>query len=235
QLQWRLVAEHRDHRAERDDRERQEGRHSGQDRRQEVHRFVSENRDDFLFEGQLHAVRERLQRAPRTGPVRADPVLHAADDLAFEYDREQRHHHEEHEDANDLDQDDPERGTAEPRYVGSHCAPPWDIATAPAGRIVTGSLATAPRLDRTAQPRALVGNHTTSSGRSAISAGTVTPPRSLETVSNCPSVTPARAAVVADSSARAGFAVPARFSSPSDIRPASSSSCQVARTVPFGA
>src|SRR4029078_9928495 len=148
-------------------------------RRQEVHRCVTENRDDFLSEGELHTVREGLQRAPRTGPVRADPVLHAADDLAFEHDREQRPHHEEHEDANDLDQDDPERGTAETRYVGSHCAPPWDIATAPAGRIVTGSPATAPRLDRTAQPRALVGNHTTSSGTPAISAGHGTAPRSI--------------------------------------------------------
>ena len=98
------MPEDRHLRAERDHRERQERRHGREDRREEVDRLVGQRRDDLFLERQLHAVGQRLQQAPRADPVGADPVLHAADDLALEHDREQRHDDQEREDADDLDQ-----------------------------------------------------------------------------------------------------------------------------------
>ena len=120
QLQRRVVAEQRHRRPERDDREGEERRDRRQDRGQEVDRLVGQQRDDLFFEGQLHAVGERLQRAPRADPVRADAVLHAPDDLALEDDREQRHDDEEDEHAQHLDQHDPDRLPAESGYDVRH-------------------------------------------------------------------------------------------------------------------
>ncbi len=86
----------------------------------------------------------------------------------------------------------------------------------------------APRVARTAQPRALVGSQTTRSGSSAMTTGSTSVPRRVATAMEPPSTTPTSAAVATLSRARAGLAVPARCSSPSCIRPASISSCQVA-------
>ncbi len=83
---------------------------------------------------------------------------------------------------------------------------------------------------RTALPAELAGSQTTRSGMSAISTGTVIAPRPVATVTLPPSAVPASAAVAADIRATAARAVPARFGSPSCIRPASSRLCQVARS-----
>ena len=91
ELQRRVVAEDADHRAERDDREGQERRDRGDDRRQEVDRLVGQRRHDVFLERQLQPVGQALQVAARADPVRADPLLHPGDDLALEHDREQRH------------------------------------------------------------------------------------------------------------------------------------------------
>ena len=95
---------------------------------------------------------------------------------------------------------------------------------------MTAAPAVTPRLERTAQPRAFVGNQTTPSTTSAITAGTSIDPAAGATRTVSPALMPAAAAVARDSSARAGLAVAARFSSPSDSRPSSSSSAQVAST-----
>ena len=108
-----LVMEDRHRRAERDHRERQERRNGRQHRRDQVHRLVGQRRDDFFLEGQLDSVGQRLQDAPRADPVGTDPVLHPADDLALEHDREQGHDDQEDEDRRHLDQDDPDRVLAE--------------------------------------------------------------------------------------------------------------------------
>ena len=238
ELQRGVVAEHRHLGPERDDREREERRYRRQDRRQEVDRLVGQHRDDLFLEGELHAVGERLQRAPRADAVRADAVLHPADDLALEHDREQRHDDEEREDGDDLDQDDPDRLVAEagqvlrpPRAAQSaHESPP----TSDDGRRTDPG-----ELDDVAGHRAERGAHRAAAGvgRQPDDAvgqsrrsrpGTTSAPASVLTAIGSPSATPISAAVAADTSARAGLAVPARCSSPSCIRPASSSSCQVA-------
>ena len=67
------------------------------------------------------------------------------------------------------------------------------------------------------------GSQTTWSAIGTTSTGTVTEPRSLATVTLSPSARPASAAVVADTLATTGRAVPARDGSPSCMRPLSSS------------
>ena len=65
--------------------------------------------DDVFLERQLDAVGEALQQAPRADPVGADALLHPGDDAALGTDREQRHHDEEDEDEDGLDEDEPPR------------------------------------------------------------------------------------------------------------------------------
>src|SRR5579875_163705 len=64
------------------------------------------------------------------------------------------------------------------------------------------------------QPAEFAGSHTTRSGISAISAGTVTEPARVLTLTRPPALTPASAAVAADILATAGRAVPARSACP---------------------
>ena len=66
ELQRGLVAEDRDRRAERDDREREEAQRRGDDRRQDEDRLVGGLRDDVFLQRQLDAVGE-ASAAGRTG------------------------------------------------------------------------------------------------------------------------------------------------------------------------
>src|ERR671929_20657 len=79
-----------------------------------------------------------LQVAARADPVGADPLLHPGDDLALEDDGEQRHHQEDHEDPDDLDEHDPPDvvpEVLERRLVGGgqrgHRAPTESVTTEP--------------------------------------------------------------------------------------------------------
>ena len=213
---------------ERDDREadeRGDHRQRGRDHEQDL---VHAERGDVLLERQLDAVQQRLQQPERPGPVRPGALLHPPDHPALGPDHEQRAEQEEQEDGEHLDDDQPPGVVPE---IGQRRILCLD------GQAGHGALLTvttlpwpAPSSLRTAQPAELAGSQTTRSGMSAISAGTVMVPCSVATVTLPPSLTPASAAVAADIFATATRAVPARFGSPSCIRPASRRLCQVART-----
>ena len=80
----------------------------------------------------------------------------------------------------------------------------------PAGRIVTRLPCPAASSRRAAHPAELAGSHTTRSGMSVTSTGTVTAPAAVATVTLPPSAAAASAAVAADILATGGRAVPAR-------------------------
>ncbi len=111
------MAENRHVGTERDNRKREEGRDSRNDGREDEDRPVRENRDDVLFEHQLHAVGQALQPALGAVPVRADPLLHPSDHLTLEHDGEKRCQQQEREHGNGLEEDQPERVAAEGRQV----------------------------------------------------------------------------------------------------------------------
>ena len=113
QLQRGLDAEHADRRPERDDREHQERAEHRDHRRDDVDHLVGGLDGHVLLDQQLHRVGERLEQAERAVHVGAGPLLHAADDLALEPDREQHADQQEHDDRDGLDQDDPPRVVAE--------------------------------------------------------------------------------------------------------------------------
>src|SRR5690606_23193422 len=214
------------------------------------HDLVDLAGDDVLLERQLDAVREALQQPEGARPVGTDAQLHPADDAALDPHRHQHGHDQEREDGDDLAADQPPRVRAEVLQRGvrgdrrqgrhgerAHLLPPAFsseaaavAAVAPASTppaIRTTSPATAPRSRYSEQPAELVGSHTTRSGRSAVtSRGSVTSPRSVDTVTASPA--PISAAVAGDSRATAALAVPARNGSPSCRRPRSSSSRHVA-------
>src|SRR5690606_8447816 len=211
------------------------------DRGHPVDLAVGTLRDDLLDERQLDAVGERLQPAAGTGPVGPDPVLHAGHDLALPVDHEQGHDHAEREQHHGLEQHQPERVVGQ--HLGArhlllrlgqeqraHAAPPVSpepalSCTAPP--CPTPSASYTPTGERD-------GTHTTPSGRSAISAGSVNAPRSVRTVASSPATTPCRSAVAAFSRMTAGRAVPARCGSSTCSDPLSISCRQVdSFTCPF--
>src|SRR5262249_17821248 len=105
-----------------------------------------------------------------------------------------------------------------------------DHAVPPPTLMPTTAPAVTPRLRCTPDPVALAGSHTTRAAMSTTDSGSTISPRSVDTVTGSPGAAPISAAVAADSSARAGFAVPARYGSPSCRVPASMSCRQVAST-----
>ena len=96
--------------ADRDDREREERGDQRQVRRQLEHQPVGAVGDQVLLEEELDAVGQGLQHAERPGPVRADAVLHVADDLALEPDHQHRGDQQEREHDDGLDHDDEDDG-----------------------------------------------------------------------------------------------------------------------------
>ena len=110
----RAVAAAGEHAADRDDRERDERRHERQVGRQAEDALVGPLGQQVLLEEQLDAVGQRLQDAPRPGPVRADAVLHVGDDLALEPDHQHRGDQQEHEHDDRLDEHDDHDAEVEP-------------------------------------------------------------------------------------------------------------------------
>src|SRR5690606_2780928 len=221
ELQRRLDPEDRHGGPERDHREREERGDGDQRRGEDVDDLVHLARDEVLLEGQLDAVGQRLQDAELPRPVGAVPVLHPGDDLPLAPDAEQHAQQQQDEDADGLEEAEPQRIVAEVAQRGSGVV----HETLP---IFTTSPATAPRSRVTEMPFEFDGTHTTRSGRSAIRTGMTTPPSPILILS--PSDTPISAAVAAEISAVAGRAVPARYGSPSWSLPSSSRRCQVAST-----
>src|SRR5215469_9612074 len=235
------MAGDRDHRAPRDDREADEGRNDRERRSEDEEDLVHAARHDVLHQRQLDAVHQGLEQSELARPVGAWPLLHPADDASLGPDRHQGRDEQEEKDDKHLEHDDPPRVVAEARQRG-------DVVSGRAGRaskpghsaLLTGTSllieTTAPwparSVDLTLQPAELVGNQTTRSGMSAISTGTVIAPWLVATVTLPPSAVPTSAAVAADMRATAARAVPARFGSPSCIRPTSRRLCQVASCAP---
>src|SRR6202044_2668134 len=226
-LQRRLVVEDRHLRAPRDDREGDEGRRAREDRRDEEDQLVDPGGGDVLLQRQLERVRDRLQQPKGPGPVRAGPVLHPADHPALKPDHEDRGEQQEHEDNADLEQHQPPDLLVE---VAQRRVRRGERTAHSALLRVTRLPWPAPRSARTALPGLLVGSHTTPSAIfSVTSSGTVTEPSAECTITLSPSRRSAWAAVTGEIRATTGRAVAARYGSPSCIRPASTSWCQVAR------
>ena len=192
-LQRRLVVEDRHHRAPRDDREGDERRPGRDDRRDEEHQLVHLGGDDVLLERQLERVGDRLQQAPRPGPVGARPVLHPADHPALEPDHEDRGEQQEHEDDPDLEQHHPPDELVE---VGSASGPAASAAAGPQLiRPSSGSPCSRAPAPRSAgrgprSPRSCWRAATPRRRPSADLERDVTEPRSVATVTLSPSATP---------------------------------------------
>src|SRR5205807_1069551 len=129
----------------------------------------------------------------------------------------------EEQDHDRLDQDQP------PGVVGQQLSP-RQLLLRQQGRghrtpplIETTPPCPMPSVPRTRDPAELAGSHTTSSGRSATSTGSVISPRSVDTVT----VSPTASAVFADNRATTARAVPARCGSSTCNDPSSSSCRQV--------
>src|SRR5262249_18298057 len=171
-------------------------------------------------------------------PVGARTLLHPADDAPLGPDHQQRRQHQEDEDDQYLDRGQPpgvvvdQGGGGRGLRAGQHQAGAGNHS---ALLTVTRLPWPAPSSRRTEQPAEFVGSQTTRSGIAVISAGTRRSPRVVATLTLAPAPPPAPAGVAADISAAAGRAAPARFGSPSCMRPASSRLCQVASSTPVSA
>jgi hypothetical protein len=69
--------------------------------------MIGATKKTSFLQRQLERVGDRLQQAPRPGPVGPRPVLHPTDDPALEPDHEDRGEDQEHEDDPDLQQHQP--------------------------------------------------------------------------------------------------------------------------------
>ncbi len=136
-------------------------------------------------------------------PVRPRTLLHPGHDLALPDDHEEREHHAEREQPHDLDQDQPERVVGQQLLGGGQALPGRAPAPGPASESWARFMPTPPRVavpgaERArapASPGSSPGSHTTPSGRSAITTGSVIVPRSVRTVAGAPAVRPRRWAV----------------------------------------
>ena len=148
---------------------------------------------------QLQRVGERLEQSERADPVRAGPVLHPADDPALEPDQATAS-------ATSRNTKMPTAliSTQPERVVGQQLRRVHRrLASVDARHLTRHSVLPARndchrrRRGRRAKVRArrrsrrsCAGSHTTPSGRSASSTGSVIAPRSVATVAACPSTTP---------------------------------------------
>ena len=209
QLQRRLMAEHAHHATHRNDGEGHDRGGHRDDRCQKVDRLVHACGDQALLERELDAVGEALQQPPRSDPIGPWAELHPAEHLAFEQDRDQHGEHQEHEDAECLGKDQPQRIVAERGQVRVlH-------ADSPSATMATTVPTDAPNVAATADPAELSGSHTTRSGISVTSSGNEMAPRGLLTVTRSPSVGADFGRGGSESRTTAGRAVPARNASPS--------------------
>src|SRR5690606_20701035 len=182
---------------------------------------------DLFLERQFDRVGDGLEPTVRADPVRPRPVLHPAEGLPLPHDHEDGQDRTDQQDDDGLEQDQPQW------IVGQQLRPRhrllllgeevnhrgrWGHRSPPAAIETTAPWPT-PSVVRSVDPGELPGSHTTSSGRSAISTGSVTEPRSGDTVTE--SGSPKPAAVAFETRATTRRAVPARCGSSTNSAPSS--------------